>query len=215
MSQYSIIGTIMEASSEIIRNFIVLEGLDGSGTTTQLNMLTERLRLQGRRVFPTCEPSPMPSGKLIRRVLEREITVEPETLARLFSADRHEHLYNKSDGILKHIHSGEIVISDRYLFSSLAYQSLDCGFDFVRSLNNYPLPEYLVYVDLSPEVCRQRMSGREIEELFDGNSIQDRIIENYERGIAAFIGSGMKLVRIDGTKTPEQICTEILDAVSR
>ncbi len=205
----------MTENPEVLKNFIVLEGLDGSGTTTQLNMLGEALEKRGTAVFKTCEPSPLPSGKLIRRVLEKEITVEPETLAMLFSADRHEHLYNKEDGIIKHINIGELVISDRYLFSSLAYQSMDCGFEFVRSINNYPLPEYLVYIDTTPEICRQRMSKRDLEELFDGADIQFKIVENYERGLAAYPDSGMKLLRIDGHKTPTEICSEILKSIGR
>ena len=79
---------------EVLENFIVLEGLDGSGTTTQLNLLGAALEKAGKRVFTTCEPSPLPTGQLIRRILGKEITTEPETLARLFSADRFEHLYN-------------------------------------------------------------------------------------------------------------------------
>lgn len=202
-------------NNEILKNFIVIEGLDGSGTTTQLNMLTEKLKADGKSVFATCEPSPLPSGQLIRKALEKEITLEAETLARLFSADRYEHLYSKSDGIIKHLKENRIVISDRYLFSSLAYQSLECGFDLVDSLNKYPLPEYLIYIDLSPEICRQRMRGRELEELFDGESLQMKIIENYERGIALYESSGMKTVRIDGTKKPAEICTEIMAVISR
>ena len=205
----------MSDNHAVLKNFIVLEGLDGSGTTTQLNLLSKALGSSGNTVFSTCEPSPLPGGQLIRRILRKEINVEPETLARLFSADRYEHLYNKEDGIIKHINDGEIVISDRYLFSSLAYQSLDCGWDLVYSLNQYPIPEYLVYVDLSPEVCRDRMSSRDLEELFDGESIQMRIIENYERGIEIFSNSGMKTIRVDGTLSPEEICTEILKAIGR
>ncbi|HAK45825.1 MAG TPA: dTMP kinase [Spirochaeta sp.] len=205
----------MTDNYEILEKFIVLEGLDGSGTTTQLNMITKALESSGSKVFATCEPSPLPSGQLIRKVLEKEIDVEPETLARLFSADRHEHLYNKKDGIIKHLNENNIVISDRYLFSSLAYQSLGCGFELVQSLNKYPLPEYLIYLDLSPEVCRERMSSRDLEELFDGESIQMKIIDNYERGIRLFEDSGMKTIRIDGTKPSEQICAEILGVISR
>ena len=205
----------MAENPEVLKNFIVLEGLDGSGTTTQLHLLGEALEKTGISVFKTCEPSPMPSGQLIRRVLEKEISVEPETLAMLFSADRHEHLYNKEDGIIKHLKAGELVISDRYLFSSLAYQSLDCGFDFVRSLNSYPLPEYLVYIDTTPETCRQRMSNRELKELFDGEDIQMGIVENYERGLAAYPESGMKLLRMDGHNSPPEICTEILKNIGR
>lgn len=205
----------MEQELNVLKNFIVLEGLDGSGTTTQLNLLKEKLESAGKTVYATCEPSPLPTGQLIRRILEKEIETEAETLARLFSADRYEHLYNKYDGIIKHLNSGDIVITDRYLFSSLAYQSLGCGFDFILSLNNFPLPEYLIYIDVTPEVCRQRMSGRELEELFDSEDIQMSIINNYERGMSLFPESRMKFVRIDGSQEPDKICSEILKVISR
>ncbi|MDC7225905.1 MAG: dTMP kinase [Spirochaetales bacterium] len=205
----------MNEKRKILKDFIVLEGLDGSGTTTQLKLLTEALLSHGSSVFSTCEPSPLPTGKIIRQVLEKEISVEAETLARMFSADRYEHLYGKSDGIIKHLKDGDVVITDRYLFSSLAYQSLGCDFDFVKQLNPYPLPEYLVYVDVTPETCRERMTGRELEELFDGDDIQMRIVSNYERGMAAFPESGMKLLRIDGHQGPDEICSEILAGIGR
>jgi dTMP kinase len=200
---------------EVLENFIVLEGLDGSGTTTQLNLLGEELKRRGRRVFTTCEPSPLPTGQLIRRILGKEILTEPETLARLFSADRFEHLNNKEDGILKHLSEGSIVISDRYLFSSLAYQSLECGFELVNSLNQFPLPSLLVYIELTPEICRQRMTDRVQEELFETGSIQMQIVNNYDRAIKLYENSNMEILKINGAGKPSEICAEIMDVISR
>lgn len=196
----------------ILSNFIVLEGLDGSGTTTQLGLLEKELASRGRKVYPTCEPTPLPTGRIIRDVLEKRLTVEPETLARLFSADRYEHLYGKG-GIISRLEAGETVISDRYLFSSLTYQSLGCPFDLVKELNPFPLPEYLVYIDVSPEICRARRSTRDLVELFDGDSLQQSLAENYERAMAAYEGRGMTLIRIDGTRSPRDICRDILGAL--
>jgi dTMP kinase len=178
-------------------------------------MLEKELNRKNVSCFTTCEPSPLPSGRLIRRVLRKEVKVEPETLARLFSADRYEHLYGRDDGILAHLGKGEVVITDRYLFSSLAYQSLECGFEFVRDLNRYPLPEYIIYLRLSPEICRQRMKNRDMEELFDADKIQRQIIENYERWIDEYSSSGMKTIVIDGTGSPREICSEIMKAIGR
>ena len=204
----------MNEKPEVLKNFIVLEGLDGSGTTTQMKMLKKELAGKDVPVFTTCEPSPLPTGRLIRKILRKELSVEPETLARLFSADRHEHLYG-SGGIISHLEKGELVITDRYLFSSLAYQSLGCGFEHVLELNPFPLPEYLVYVKLSPEVCQSRMKNRSQQELFEAERIQLQIIENYERGMNLYSDSGMKTVVIDGTGSPAQICAEILAATGR
>ena len=200
---------------EVLENFVVLEGLDGSGTTTQMKLLKKELSWRGESVFTTCEPSPLPTGRLIRQVLRKEIKMEAETLARLFSADRHEHLYGAEDGIITHLNRGELVICDRYLFSSLAYQSLECGFDLVKELNPFPLPQHLIYVKLSPEDCRERMSTRSQEELFEAEKIQRAIIENYERGMNAYGDCGMKKTVIDGSGSRSEICAEIMKAIGR
>ncbi len=205
----------MREKPEVLQNFIALEGLDGSGTTTQLNMLKKWFADNDKALYSTCEPTPMPSGKLIRQILLKEIKAEPETLARLFSADRYEHLYNPDSGILKMLEDGSTVLTDRYLFSSLAYQSLGCDFDLVHDLNPYPIPEYTIFLDLSAEVCSQRMHKRDKIELFDALSIQNRIIENYNRAFSLYANTGMKLLRIDGTKKPDEICSEIIAAISR
>ena len=87
------------------------------------------------------------------------------------------------------------------MFSSLAYQSLGCGFDFVKELNPFPLPEYLVYVDChTGDMPWKGCCARDSEELFEGDELQMRIVENYEHGLAAFPDSGMNLIRVDGRK---------------
>lgn len=134
----------MITKSEIIRGFIVFEGLDGAGTTTQAGLLEKKFKEEGITCSAGFEPTDNFIGKIIRRILRGEEEVAPGTLAKLFAADRHEHLYNNSSGIIARCRRGEIVISDRYLFSSLAYQSIIFGFDRVLKLNSeYPLPEHL------------------------------------------------------------------------
>ena len=106
---------------DIIHNFAVFEGGDGSGTTSQLSLLKERFKsIQKPVFFPTFEPTEGHIGKLIRAALKKEITLKPHTMAMLFAADRSEHLYGH-DGLLAHAGSGELVVSDRYVLSSLVY----------------------------------------------------------------------------------------------
>ena len=119
---------------EIVTNFIVFEGLDGAGTTTQANLLEEKYNSLNIPCINSCEPTRGFIGKAIREVLSGDIKVASGTIAKLFVSDRHEHLYNPKDGILSRCKAGDFVISDRYLFSSLAYQSLDYGFDNVMEL---------------------------------------------------------------------------------
>lgn len=190
----------------VLDRFIVLEGLDGAGTTTQLRLAAERLAAEGRPHFCTSEPTDHALGLLIREVLTQRRRVHPTTLALLFAADRAEHLLAAGGGILERLRCGELVISDRYLFSSLAYQSLDCDFQYVRGLNEgFPLPRDVVFLDTPVRESQRRLGSRDGPELFDGADIQDRILDNYRRGFALYRDSGLRLHVLDGTLPPEDI----------
>lgn len=195
-------------TSKILKNFIVLEGLDGSGTTTQLERLTVKYNLHGINVFKTMEPTGGPIGKLIREALKKKINIDSRTLALLFSADRNEHIYGR-DGIISHLDKGYHVISDRYFFSSIAYQSLSCDRDWVTGLNPYPLPEYLFFIDVDPAECQRRMASRASIELYEDIMLQERIIGNYSYGIELFSARGMKVYHIDGKQQPDIVCEKI------
>lgn len=204
----------MGGEVKVLSNFIVLEGLDGSGTTTQMDLLSKRLVSGGARVMTTCEPSKGPIGRLVRGVLRQEIHVDPYSLALLFAADRNEHLYNPTDGMVAHLKTGGIVVCDRYLFSSLAYQSVGCSYDFVASLNvRFPLPEYLIFLEVSPNETKRRLSERPGVELFDDSAIQERILLNYERGMREFNRPGMHIARIDGSVSIDGVAENIWRAL--
>lgn len=209
----------MDSATEVLTNFIVLEGLDGSGTTTQMEILSKRLAEGGSRVMPTCEPSRGPVGVFIRSILRQEVDVDPCTLAHLFAADRNEHLYNASEGMVNHLESGGVVVCDRYILSSLAYQSIGCSYDLVATLNGrFPLPEYLIFLEVSPEECQKRRSTRPGVELFDASAIQNQIVQNYERGIAELTKGaakeGIHLIRVDGEKSIEEVAENIWSELS-
>ena len=193
-----------------IKNFIVLEGLDGCGTTTQTALLAEKLEKAGRAAVSTNEPTNLSIGRFIRSVLQKKESVDPFTLALLFSADRNEHVYGKN-GIVEHTEAGKMVICDRYLFSSLAYQSLFMDYETVAELNRYyPLPEYLFYIDLSPEECQERMAARgEEAELFERLELQRKIEANYKKTLALLSGSEMKTIIIDGRSPIQEIHRQI------
>ena len=193
---------------EILKRFIVLEGLDGSGTTTQLKNLGKMFSEHNIPYLLTMEPTNNEVGKLIRKILEKEIAVEPETLAVLFSADRNEHLYGKK-GIKELSEEGLWIICDRYLFSSIAYQSLKCDREWVLSLNNYPMPEFLFFLDVPVEECGKRLGTRDKVELFDKTELQKRILENYRYGFRMADNSGVAFFKMDGTEDPEVISEKI------
>ena len=221
-----------------IRNFFVLEGLDGAGTTTQLNLLRENLSGESIPFFITEEPTQNPVGKLIRRFLSGELPASQSTLARLFAADRDDHLYNPGYGIISHIEKGEAVISDRYLFSSVAYQSV--GFDrnqVIEINSSFPLPALLFYIDTPLESCLSRIESRGMSrEIYEKKNYLEKVKENYEHFFSQLTGTdgkedknlipgqpasadgkNFRLIRIDGTLRIEEIhkiiITEIKNAL--
>ena len=197
----------------IINGFFVLEGLDGSGTTTQLELLSEYFKKNDIPYFGTFEPTKSPIGKQIRRILQGETSVNNETIARLFSADRSFHLYEKNQGIIDQCAQGNIAICDRYLFSSLAYQAIDLDYSFVKNLNNFPLPEKVFFIDTPISECSKRRKNRENREIFEFEDIQKQVDTNYRKIFNDFENSAMKIIEIDGTlekeKILEKICNEL------
>ncbi|HUZ18023.1 MAG TPA: dTMP kinase [Spirochaetia bacterium] len=205
----------MSARPKVLSGFIVIEGLDGAGTTTQLSRISARFRALGRSCYATAEPTDAPIGRLIRAALRKEIAVDPCTLALLFAADRNEHLFAKDQGIIARLARGEIVVCDRYLFSSLAYQSVGCGYDYVGSLNApFPLPEHLIFIDVPPEECQRRIAKREGKELFEELEMQNEILRNYRRGIDSITGSGTRVATVDGTVTEAEVEEKVWSLVS-
>jgi dTMP kinase len=199
----------------ILQGFIVLEGLDGAGTTTQMRLLCERLAREGRAHIGTFEPTDGPVGRLIRSILSRRVKALPFTVALLFAADRHQHLAGP-DGIVERTGRGELVVSDRYLFSSLAYQSIECGFERVLGLNDgFPLPELLVFLDTPVAVSQARIDRRTRRELYDGAGFQARVREGYLRAIEHFEGRGMRVLVLDGDRPPEEIHEAIWTETAR
>lgn len=204
----------MQRPRDIIRGFVVLEGIDGTGTTTQLKRLSKRLAAEGRAHEAGCEPTPGPVGVLIREALSGAFDARPETVARLFAADRGEHLYGRG-GVLSATARGELYISDRYLFSSLAYQGLTCGRDLPEELNaGFPLPELLLFFELDPLVAEGRMATRHSLEIYENLEFQRRVARAYHDIVASFEGTGMTVARIDAAASPDEVEAAVWSAVS-
>jgi dTMP kinase len=187
----------------------VLEGLDGAGTTTQASLLTSRLEAAGHTVFPTSEPTHGDIGRLIRDVLSGRIETTPESLAMLYAADRHNHLYDPAEGMVSAASRGWVVC-DRYLFSSLAYQTVQCDYTLVYDLNRrFPLPRHLVYVDVTPEVTEDRRRSRPAAEIFENLEFQRAVYERYRRALDDFADRGMHIHIVDGSASPQDISDRI------
>ena len=190
----------------ILNNFIVFEGIDGSGTSTQLKLLK-----QNNPDFEiTAEPTSTETGKFLRRMLGGEFKVDEKTNAYLFAADRCQHLYGEG-GIIELTKKGKIVVSDRYFFSSMAYQSATCGIELPALLNSpFPLPQILFYFVINPEISLSRVTARnEKKEIYEKIELQRKIADMYEKVISSYEkdseNNHMKVVRIDATKSIEEI----------
>ena len=201
----------------ILKNFIVFEGIDGAGTSTQIKKLIER---DTTRFVPTAEPTSNETGKFLRRMLGGEFTVDEKTNAYLFAADRCEHIFGKG-GVQELCESGKIVVSDRYFFSSMAYQSVSCGEELPKLLNSpFPLPEYIFYFVINPEISLGRVNARgEHKEIYETIEKQKKIAAQYEKVISEYeknaAETGMKIIRINAADTIENISEIIWENISK
>ncbi|MGP1458137.1 MAG: dTMP kinase [Treponema sp.] len=197
----------------ILKNFIVFEGIDGSGTTTQIKKLAERFSAD--RIFTTAEPTSGETGKFIRRMLKGDFSLDARTAAYLFAADRCQHIYG-DEGIEHAVKSGKLAVSDRYLFSSLAYQSVFCGAELPALLNApFPLPELLFYfkIDAKTALSRVALRGGQIE-IYEKLDVQKKIAARFDEVIAEYEKrkNGMRVITVDAADSPDNIADFIWNA---
>ena len=186
--------------------FIVFEGIDGSGKSTHIKALAEELRGRGYSVLTTSEPSKDRIGNFIRNYAERnEGRLTPETEALLFAADRFEHVMTIIEPALKR---GRIVISDRYLYSTIAYQGAGgLDLDWIREMNRFaPRPDLGILLDILPEYSLQRVERRKT--VFEVSDYLRRVRDIYLR----LVEEG-ELVRIDADKPRRAVQQEVLSLV--
>ena len=205
---------------EILKNFAVFEGCDGSGTTTQLNIFEDFCKLNHEHlklppVYRTFEPTNGSIGKLIRSILRKEIVFCPETTAMLFAADRHEHLYGQN-GIVERCKRGELVISDRYTPSSLVYQGITCGEELPARLNqNFPYPELLLFFDIDSHSAQNRISGRGQKEMFEYLDFQIQVRERYKALFPKLSAQGVRVEIIDASLPPDEIARQVWGIITK
>lgn len=196
--------------------FIVIEGIDGAGTTTQARLLGERLRAAGRRVHVTAEPSGGPVGGLIRQVLSGRLrgrapdgAFDAEALALLFAADRLDHARAE---VLPARGAGIDVVSDRYTLSSLAYQSLTTGEPrWVEAINGRaPAPDVTILLRVAPAVAfARRQAASHSREIFEEAAFQRRVAAAYERAARVLRRRGERVEILDGGQRPEDVAAAI------
>ncbi len=196
--------------------FIVFEGIDGSGSSTQAKFLYEYLLLNRQKTILTSEPSVGPIGNLIREVhtlrvnISNDRCVREKLLSYLFAADRYDHLYNSINGILTKLNEGYYVVSTRYFLSSFAYHVLEENdYESVRLLNEeFPLPDYTFFLDCPVQCSLERISSSRVPDLNEEESNLNRVSKNYKRAISEYKG---RLSIINGTLNSDVVHNQILD----
>jgi dTMP kinase len=196
--------------------FVVLEGIDGAGTTTQTERLVRGLEALGRSALATREPSPGPVGRLLREMLAGGHGPAPGqpvaggTMALLFAADRRDHLQREIEPALA---SGRDVVSDRYLLSSLAYQAEEADRSWVRQLaRDVRPPDLTILLDLPIAAAAERRTraGRPIER-YDADGFLARVAQNY-RDLAA---QDQDVVVLDARPSVDEVAAAIAATVAR
>jgi dTMP kinase len=194
--------------------FITFEGCDGSGKSTQLRLLSDYLTKQNIPHIFTREPGGGKISEAIREILlngkNMEMTDECEAL--LYAASRVQHLSDRVEPALK---EGKLVICDRYVDSSLAYQAYARGLGdaFVRQINDFALKNYLpdvtIFIDLSPEDAFKRKHGADQNDRLEkaGSAFHDRVYEGYK---AVAKAEPKRVVCVDGKQTPDAIFADVL-----
>lgn len=187
---------------------IALEGIDGAGTTTQCERLAEALTAKGVPIYCTAEPSKGPIGQLLRRALRREEPLDDMSLVPLFAADRLDHITRE---IAPKLAEGINVVSDRYVLSSLAYQSLIAPVDYVKAVNEHARhADLTIFVKVTPPVAEKRRKARGgVAERFDAKSHQEQIAQRYEHNLHLTTPN----VVINGDAGIDAVHAEILEAV--
>ncbi len=200
--------------------FIVFEGIDGSGSSTQAELLYQHFQAQNIAAVLSPEPSNGMIGNMVREALRKRIkfTEDPvqfnRQMAYLFAGDRHDHLYNEIDGVMKLLQAGTQVITTRYYFSSLAYNANSAEeYEFIYRLNqDFPNPDIVFYFDLPVEVALERVNRRSHQEIYETQSKLTQVRNNYEQVFSKYSGQWLKL---DATQAPEEIHQKVIQTVAQ
>jgi len=191
--------------------FIALEGIDGSGTTTQRGALARALRARGHVVVETNEPSSGSIGRLAReRLAQGAAPLDRGALALLFAADRLDHVATEVEPALA---DGRVVLTDRYVMSSWVYQALDCDPAWVRAINGRaPWPDLTFVLDVPASEAMRRVTARRSQsgpalEIFETTPLQERLAAGY----SALAREGLPhVVRIDGTLPMAEVTAQLV-----
>ncbi len=198
--------------------FIVFEGIDGAGKTTQIECLKRALSQQGRRVYCTAEPTESVTGGLLREALCGIHKRTAGELAAMFVTDRIFHNVNPVNGIEKMLSEGIDVICDRYYYSSLAYQGSETDYEWVRSMNldcpEIRRPDLCVFLDLTPEQSMERISrGRVTQEIYENAERLESVRQKFY-SVFESLKESENIAVVNAYGTVEEVHQAILEEVA-
>lgn len=193
--------------------FVAFEGIDGSGKSTQVRLLQERLRNEGIPCYATMEPTDSPIGALIHQIMTGRVKTDNQVIAALFVADRLDHLLNEIDGIAAKVQEGVTVITDRYYFSSYAYHSVDMDMEWVIKANepssSILRPTVNLFIDTEPDTALERIAKNRFHpELFEKKSrlaaVRQKYLEAFER-----LKDQETVLIVDGNRDQQEVAQDI------
>ena len=193
--------------------FIVLEGIDEAGKTTQAAMLEQYLTGQGRRVVRTAEPTGLPSGVALRRALSGAEKKSECEMAALFVQDRIAHNVHPTEGIEAILATGADVLCDRYYYSTLAYQGQSTDYQWVKGMNlqcpEIRKPDLCIYLDLTPTQSLERIrAGRDALEIYENEETLSRVRDAFYR-VFSDLKQTDRIALVDAYRHVEEIAAEI------
>lgn len=197
-----------------IERFVVIEGLDGNGKSTVAPLIAKHLRTHGKHARVSAEPTAGYIGKAIRAILYSQSSIPSSALPTLYAADRYFHIFDSKKGVMSYLQHDKDnwEISSRYIYSSLVYQSLESKESFIKQLNqNFPLPQFLFYIDVSPETALKRISTRARHDRFEQLETLRKVRHGYQRIIAEARQSDTAVHTINGEQPIESVANEILE----
>ncbi len=191
--------------------FIVFDGMDGTGKTTQMKRLAARLEAEGIPVVLTAEPTQSEDGKRLRRALSGQEPASNSRLAALFLLDRIGH----NEEISAWLGEGKTVLSDRYYYSSMAYQGGGDAFDWVSDMNlhcpDIRIPDGCIILDMNPEDSMARIrAGRTTDELeiYETVAQQEKIRDRFARAVGRVEGRD-RICMVNAAGTPDEVAERV------
>ena len=198
--------------------FIVLEGIDGCGKSTQIALLAERLRAEGREVALTAEPTSSPSGKMLREALGGKDKRTACEMAALFLLDRIYHNVSE-DGIGALLAKGVDVICDRYYYSSLAYQGSETDFEWVRAMNldcpEIRRPDLCIFLDLEPSVSLERIAAsRTSTEIYEKKELLEKFRARF-LSVFEMLKATDSVAIVDAARSIDEVAEDVYRAAKQ